>query len=146
MNDTAMNTGAVETIKVVAINVGNWIRKETGLIPATAQGRTLEKLFKADALGILRENPNSQPKKQWWDWLGLFTTPPKRLWVGTVYFNDPERGADEWHRWVLEAYGREYFYLIEELAYRMAAAFGVEVIISLVHEQVQTEPGPRVIY
>ncbi|MCD6384527.1 hypothetical protein J7M23_02005 [Candidatus Sumerlaeota bacterium] len=111
--------GGVEFEEALAIRVGAFLRS-LGFIPADAFGVAQKVLEESDSLDILYKDPEAKP---WW--------------IGTIWFRNSTRGANDDH-WVIEVSGRRYYCgLIRQLAEKLAWKFNVEITIRLISEQPQ---------
>jgi len=131
MND---KKGFVDYQECPSIKVGRLLLID-GFGVADHTGEPLRELNKRASLGILYNDPDGKPRKYLF---GLITRKPPRLFLGVIWFNSGELGANE-QRWVIEAYGRKYVELLKELAQEMISTFNVVILIRLVHEEPDIE-------
>lgn len=126
--------GLVEYQELLSIKVGRFLLLK-GFDLASRIGVALNVLVETCSLGILYKDPEAKPRTYLF---GLIKIEPRRMFLGTVWFNDNNRGATE-QNWVFDAYGREYVELVRQLAEEMASTFNVKVTIRLVREQPDVE-------
>jgi hypothetical protein len=120
-----------------SIKVGKLLLSE-GFDLASCTGFAKYELVEDNSLGILCKNLEAKPKKYLF---GLIKKEPRKIFFGTVWFNNSARGANE-ENWVFEVYGRKYIGLVRELAEDMALTFNVDISIRLVQEQPDFESRP----
>jgi len=118
----------------LSIGVGSFLVSK-GFSLASSIGVASSLLEKTDVLGILYEDPDVKPQKCLF---GLIKQKPERMFLGTIWFSNRVRGANE-RNWVFEVNGREYVKLTRQLSEEMAATFNVKIVLRLVCEQPKVE-------
>lgn len=126
MRDT--KKGAVVLEENLSILVVEFIRSK-GFVLADCVGVALgypDELSNSRSFGILGKEYDAESPRQL---LGLIKGKPRRKFFGVLWLGNPNSG---WH---IEANGREYLPVIEELAGEMASAFEVEIVCKLSCEE-----------
>jgi len=118
----------------LSIKVGRFLLSK-GFDLASSTGLAEYTLSQSDSLGILRKDPDAKPRKYLF---GLIKREPRRGFLGTVWFSNSARGANE-QGWVFEAYGRKHIELVRQLAEEMASTFNTKIALRLVREQPDVE-------
>lgn len=85
----------------------------------------------ADSLGVMYKDPEVKPRKLLF---GLFTQEPFLEFLGTIWFSNSLRQANE-EQWVFEVHGRKYVEPAMQLAEDIASTFNVKISLQLVSEQ-----------
>lgn len=89
-----------------------------------------------DSLSVLYKNPEAKLQKSFF---GLIKKPePRRIFLGTIWFNNEARRADE-KNWVFETRGRKYVGLVKRLSDDLVSTFDVKISIRFLHEQPEFE-------
>lgn len=122
----------------LSIKVGKWLLQKE-FYPADHSGMATQSLVQTDELGILWRDPEAKPRKYLF---GLIKQEPRRGFIGTVWFSNSARGANE-QNWLFEMYGRKHIELVRQLTEEMSSSFNVKISLRLVREQpdVETYPG-----
>ncbi len=79
-----------------------------------------------DSLHILQK----REKKPWWDFSRFCRDVPRQSILGTIWFSNVEKGANDRH-WVLDVYGKENAEAARKIAGEINAVFKVRVTIHL---------------
>jgi hypothetical protein len=125
--------GQVNFDEALSIKVGRTLLA-CGYVPADSSRYVLKNLVRDNSLGILYKDPDARV----WHFLGIFPIKPRRIFLGTIWFNDKERGASE-QKWFLEAYGSMYADIVESIAKKLANTFEVDITIQLISDQAVRE-------
>lgn len=115
-----------EMVDSISIQVGRWL-KYKGYSLASCSGVAKYVLTKSDSLGLLKENPNAKTKKHLF---GLFTETNRKMFVGTIWFNNYYRNANK-DNWVFEIFGIEHFKPLLELSKELALTFDVKINVEV---------------
>lgn len=91
--------------------------------------------YASSSVGILYLDPDAKPTTYLW---GLLSRPPRRSFLGVVWFSDSARGAHEQH-WVFEVHGQKYLELARQIAGELASLFGVDISVRLQSAQTVQE-------
>jgi hypothetical protein len=87
-----------------------------------------------DSVGILR----NLPRKYIFGWIPL---PQKREWIGSIYFSEKGRGANNTN-WVIEVFGRDNLPIFREIADALLEKFHVDIHVRLEHTDALAEQYP----
>lgn len=127
------NAASLVYEEAISIKVGTWLlQKGFGL--ASCIGIAESRIIENCALGILSDSA-AKPEKRLF---GLVIQKSRRWFLGTIWFNDDLRGADE-ENWVFEFHGREHIESLSRLAEEMASVFGVKITSRLISEESEIE-------
>ena len=109
-----------------------------GLSLASATGLAFDEIedYSSSAVGLLYLDPDTKPTSYL---CGLLTRPPRRSFLGALWFSDAARGAHEQH-WIFEVHGQKSLDLARRIAGEFATLFGVEVSVRLL----SAEPVPQI--
>jgi hypothetical protein len=123
------NVSAVDYQEPFSIRVGNFLISR-GFDLANCAGFEISELSRDHSLGILSRDLTAKPRKLF----GFYITKPRRIFLGTIWFDHDSRGADE-QNWVFEVHGREHVELLKQLAEDLASTFNVKIALRLQNEQ-----------
>ncbi|HET8575084.1 MAG TPA: hypothetical protein VFM02_02835 [Candidatus Paceibacterota bacterium] len=131
MNDKVTLVDYQESLSIM---VGGFLVSK-GFDLSNSTGMAARSLVQSDSLGILYKNSETKPKTYLF---GLIKREPRRIFLGTIWFNNSPRNATE-QNWVFETYGRKYVELTGQLAEEIASTFNVKITLRLVREQPDVE-------
>lgn len=126
--------GSVEKETALSICVARFItnyKNNNEYAIASTFGEQIKDFYECDELGILWSNPNEPIKKRFF---GLFKDPPRRKFVGVLWFKNQAHGADG-NKWFFEVYGKDEFLEIEQMVKDLADNFNVKIILYLTQEE-----------
>lgn len=114
----------------LSIKVGKFLLSK-GFDLASCAGLVQYGLVQSNSLGVILKDSEARPRT-----FPLSAPPgkPWRVFLGTVWFSDSARGANE-QNWVFEVHGRKHVESLQLLAKEMASTFGVRIILRLVREE-----------
>jgi hypothetical protein len=118
-------------------NEVRWFVHAKGFSLASCVGLAFDEMenYTSSSIGILYLDPDAKPTAYLW---GLLTRPPRRSFLGVVWFSDSARGADEQH-WVFEVHGQKYLELARRIAGELASLFHVDISVRLQSAQTVQE-------
>lgn len=130
----------IDHCESIAMQVGRFLlSKRFDLADNTGMACSLNQVdnisILGSELGILYKDPNTKPHKYLF---GLITLKSRRIFLGTVWFINRVRSANE-QNWVFEAHGRKHLELIRQLIEEMVSTFSVNIVLCLTYKQPNTE-------
>ncbi|MFA6447566.1 MAG: hypothetical protein WCW31_04940 [Patescibacteria group bacterium] len=120
--------------EATSIKVGRLLIAK-GFCPASCIGESLVTLDHSDSVGILYKDPELKTRSFFF---GLIKKEPRRVFIGTIWFSNALRNADE-NNWVFEVQGRKYVEMLKRLAEEIASVCNVKIDLRLTQEQPEVE-------
>lgn len=108
--------------ETLSAKVGSFLRAK-GYDLATSIGIAQHPVTTSDCLGILYRHPEFKTKKYFF---GLFRREPKKLFLGTIWFDNQLRKATA-GRWAIEANYKGYENRIKKISEELKEEFQVEI-------------------